>query len=68
MNTPTLTGIDRVVAAFRAKAKTPRPNESGPALQSLLKPDLENRAPLCGPSISLDGIGYTEEEFEALPH
>lgn len=65
MNTPTLTGIDRVVAAFRAKA---RPNESGPAMQSLLKPDLENRAPLQGPLVPLDGIGYTEEEFEALPH
>ncbi len=66
MNTPTLTGIDRVIAAFRAKAR--RPNESGPALQSLLKPDLENRAPLQGPLVPLDGIGYTEEEFEALPH
>lgn len=68
MNTPTLTGVDRIVAAFRAKAKASRPNEAAPALQSLLKPDLENRAPLHGPSISLDGIGYTEEEFEALPH
>ena len=65
MNTPAPFGIDRVVAAFRAKAKTVRPNESGPALQSLLKPDLENRAPLHGPSLPL--IGYTEEEFEALP-
>ena len=68
MNTPTLTGVDRIVAAFRAKAKASRPNESGPALQSLLKPDLENRAPLQGPLVPLDGIGYTEEEFEALPH
>ena len=66
MNTPTLSGIDRVIAALRAKAS--RPNENAPALQSLLKPDLENRAPLHGPLLPLDGIGYTEEEFEALPH
>lgn len=61
-------GIDRVVAAFRAKAKASRPNESGPALQSLLKPDLENRAPLQGPALLFSGFAYTEEEFEALPH
>ena len=68
MNTPTLTGVDRIVAAFRAKAKASRPNEKAPVLRSLLKPDLENRAPLQGPLVPLTGFGFTEEEFEALPH
>lgn len=69
MNEPTLTGLDRVVAVFRAQenARQIRNLERLPAVQARRRAALENRAANMELSISIPFECFSPEEFEALP-